>query len=69
MADTRTIIFWIIGAICVFVGALVGGSVDPSVLGSTTGSVLVSYVVSFVLILLGGMFWISTAIIQSEEAE
>ena len=69
MADTRTIIFWIIGAICVFVGALVAGSVDPSVLGATTGSVLVSYVVSFVLILLGGMFWISTAIIQAEEQE
>jgi len=69
MADARTIVFWIIGAICVFVGSLVAGSIDPSVLGATTSSVLVSYVISFVLILLGGMFWISTAIIQSEETD
>ena len=69
MADSRTIIFWIIGAICVFVGSLLAGTVDPSVLGASTGSVLVTYVVSFVLILLGGMFWISTAIIQAEEIE
>lgn len=69
MADPRTIIFWIIGAICVFVGSMIAGSVDPSVLGATTSSVIIAYVVSFVLILLGGMFWISTAIIQSEEEE
>ncbi len=69
MADSRTIIFWIIGAICVFVGSLISGSVDPSVLGASTESVIISYIVSFVLILLGGMFWISTAIIQAEEIE
>ena len=68
MADPRSIVFWIIGAICVFVGALIAGSVDPSVLGATTTSVAVSYIISFVLILIGGMFWISTAIIQVEES-
>jgi hypothetical protein len=67
MADPRTLTFWIIGAICVFVGSLIAGSVDPSVLGATTGSVIISYVISFILILIGGMFWISTAIIQAEE--
>jgi len=68
MADPRSIVFWIIGAICIFVGALIAGSVDPSVLGATTTSVAVSYIISFVLILIGGMFWISTAIIQVEES-
>ena len=68
MADPRSIVFWIIGAICVFVGALIAGSVDPSVLGATTTTVAVSYIVAFVLILIGGMFWISTAIIQVEES-
>ena len=67
MADSRTIVFWIIGSICVFVGSLLAGTVDPSVLGANTGSVLMTYLVSFILILLGGMFWISTAIIQTEE--
>jgi hypothetical protein len=68
MADPRSIAFWIIGAICIFVGSLIAGSIDPSVLGATTTSVAVSYIVSFVLILIGGMFWISTAIIQVEES-
>ncbi len=68
MSDPRTIVFWIIGAICVFVGSLIAGAVDPSVLGATTTSVAVSYIISFILILLGGMFWISTAIIQAEES-
>ena len=67
MTDPRSIIFWIIGAICVFVGALIAGSIDPSVLGATPTTVAVSYIVSFILILIGGMFWISTAIIQVEE--
>jgi len=67
-ADPRTIAFWFIGAICVFTGALIAGSVEPSVLGATTTSVAVAYIIAFVLILIGGMFWISTAIIQAEES-
>jgi hypothetical protein len=68
MTDPRTIAFWIIGAICVFTGSLIAGSVEPSVLGTTTISIAVAYIISFILILLGGMFWISTAIIQIEES-
>ncbi len=66
-ADPKTIAFWILGSICVFVGALIAGSVDPSVLGATAVSVAAAYIISFVLILLGGMFWISTAVQQAEE--
>ena len=68
MADPRSIAFWIIGAICIFIGALIAGSVETTVLGATTTSVAMAYIISFVLILLGGMFWISTAIIQVEES-
>lgn len=67
MANSRAIIFWLIGAICMFIGSLVAGTVDPSVLGATTSSVIISYTISFILILLGGMFWISTAVMQGEE--
>lgn len=67
MANSRAIIFWLIGSICVFIGSLVAGTVDPSVLGATTNSVIISYTISFVLMLLGGMFWISTAVMQGEE--
>ncbi|OGI11658.1 hypothetical protein A3K64_00900 [Candidatus Micrarchaeota archaeon RBG_16_36_9] len=68
MADIRTIIFWLIGTVCVFFGALIAGSVEP-VTGSTTASIIMAYALSFILILLGGMFWISTAILQTEEEE
>lgn len=68
MADPRSICFWIIGAICIFVGTLIAGGIDTSVLGATTTSVAMAYIISFVLILIGGMFWISTAIIQAEES-
>ncbi len=67
MADARVIAFWFIGALCVFFGALIAGSVEPSVLGATPSSVLIAYLIAFILILLGGMFWISTTLIQVEE--
>jgi hypothetical protein len=69
MADIRTIVFWLIGTICIFFGALIAGAVEPSALGSTSVSIVMAYALAFILILLGGMFWISTAIIQTEEEE
>jgi hypothetical protein len=39
------------------------------VTGSTTASIIMAYALSFILVLLGGMFWISTAILQTEEEE
>ncbi len=68
MADIRTIIFWLIGTTCIFFGALIAGSVEP-VVGSTTVSIVMAYSLAFILIMLGGMFWISTAILQTEEEE
>lgn len=68
MADIRTIVFWLIGTVCIFFGSLIAGSVEP-VVGSTTVSITMAYALAFILILLGGMFWISTAILQFEEEE
>jgi hypothetical protein len=66
MADLRTIIFWLIGTICIFFGALIAGSVEP-VVGATVVSITMAYGLAFILIMLGGMFWISTAIMQRED--
>jgi len=68
MADIRTIIFWLIGTTCIFFGSLIAGSVAP-VVGSTGVSITMAYGLAFILIMLGGMFWISTAILQTEEEE
>jgi hypothetical protein len=64
---SRSIGFWIIGSICVFFGALIAGSVRPDVLGATTESIILAYIIAFILILIGGMFWITVAVIREEE--
>jgi len=67
MTNTRALAFWFIGTICIFFGVLIGGNIDPSVLGATTETTILSYIVSFVLIMIGGMFWITTAVVHLEE--
>lgn len=68
MTSARSVGFWIIGSICVFFGALIAGSVRPETLGATGESVVLAYIISFILILVGGMFWITVAVIREEEA-
>jgi hypothetical protein len=63
MATVRSIGFWIIGSVCVFLGALIAGAVEP-VLGATPGSIALAYIIAFVLILVGGMLWITVATIK-----
>lgn len=67
MTSRKAVLFWFIGAICVFFGALIAGNVEPEILGATTESVMLAYIISFVLILIGGMFWISGSIVEIEE--
>ncbi len=67
MTTSRSIGFWIIGSLCVFFGALIAGSVEPTTLGATAESVVLAYIISFILILIGGMFWITVAVIREEE--
>jgi hypothetical protein len=66
MVSSKAILFWIIGSIFVFLGSLIAGSVEPSALGATWQSVLIAYIIAFVLILVGGMFWISASLSVEE---
>ncbi len=66
MASTHALVFWFIGSACIFFGALLAGSVEPGVLGATLGSVIIAYIIAFILILIGGMFWISIPSIEEE---
>lgn len=68
-AYNKTIVFWILGAVFVFLGSMIAGAVDPYALGATLSGVIISYVIAFVLILIGGMFWISAASYLVEESE
>jgi hypothetical protein len=51
--------FWIIGSIAIFFAILFFTTAQPSELGSNASMVILAYIVAFVLILIGGMFWIS----------
>lgn len=66
---SKSIIFWIIGGVFVFLGSMIAGAVDPYALGATLSGVIISYIIAFVLILIGGMFWISAASYLMEEEE
>jgi len=67
MTNTRALAFWVIGAVCVFFGSLIAGNIEPEVLGASPASVGLSFLISFLLILIGGMFWITTAVVHVEE--
>jgi hypothetical protein len=56
---SRAISFWIVGSIAIFFAFLIFSTASPAELGSNAVSILLAYIVAFVLILAGGMFWIS----------
>ena len=67
MTNLRSISFWMIGSICLFFGVLITGNIEPEALGATPESVILAYIIGFILIVLGGMFWITTSVVHVEE--
>jgi len=67
MINNRAVAFWFIGTLCIFFGSLIAGNVEPEALGATMESAILAYIIAFILILIGGMFWITTAIVHVEE--
>jgi uncharacterized protein (DUF983 family) len=57
---------WILGTICLFLGALIAGNVEW-VEGTTPFSFWISIVLAFILFLFGGVCWISAAANVKEE--
>ena len=52
--------FWVLGALCVFFGAVVATAMQGD-------AVIFAGVLSFLLILVGGMFWISIMHMEEEK--
>jgi len=67
MTNTRSMAFWIVGSFCLFFGVLIAGNIEPGALGASAESVIIAYIISFILITLGGMFWITTAVAHLQE--
>ncbi|QQG39961.1 MAG: hypothetical protein HYS81_00940 [Candidatus Aenigmatarchaeota archaeon] len=61
LTSARPILFWVIGAFLVLFGAMIGGQATPDVLGATPASFAGSVLLAFILILIGGLFWITVA--------
>lgn len=60
MGDFQIYLFLIIGAFCLLIASLFAGNVE-FVLGTTETSFYLTLFIAFILILIGGIFWISAA--------
>ncbi|MFB6088667.1 MAG: hypothetical protein ABEK36_02695 [Candidatus Aenigmatarchaeota archaeon] len=67
VSHTRTIAFWILGALCILFGSMIGSQASPDVVGATDVSYVIALIVAFILVLVGGLLWISVAGLISEE--
>ena len=57
----KMVFFWVLGTVCVLFGSMIAGHLEKT-LGVDDLSYVLALFVAFVLILLGGLLWISVAI-------
>ncbi|MCD6399014.1 MAG: hypothetical protein J7L08_03770 [Candidatus Aenigmarchaeota archaeon] len=59
--EAKPLLFWILGTVFILFGAMIAGQARADVLGATTSSFAISLMLSFILILIGGLMWITVA--------
>ena len=59
--EGKPLFFWVFGSFLVLLGAMIAGQARPDVLGASMSSFVISIVVAFILILIGGLMWITVA--------
>jgi predicted MFS family arabinose efflux permease len=59
--NRRKALLWLLGGICIFFGSMLAGNLKKSLGVTDVGYFLASFI-SLLLILLGGLMWISVAI-------
>ena len=57
----KMVFFWVLGTICILFGSMIAGHLEKT-LGVDDLSYALALLIAFVLILLGGLLWISVAI-------
>ncbi len=57
----RAAALWVLGGLCILIGAMIAGNLDND-LGVTNTGFALALVLSFILILLGGLMWIAVSI-------
>ncbi len=53
--------FWVLGTVCILFGSMIAGHLEKG-LGVDDLSYFLALLIAFILILLGGLLWISVAI-------
>jgi len=59
--NLKMVLFWIIGSLSILIGAMIAGNVEKS-LGTDDMSFTAAVFIAFILILLGGLLWITVAV-------
>jgi hypothetical protein len=59
--NIKIMIFWVLGAVAILIGSMIAGRIQMG-LGVSDLGFFFALLVSFVLILIGGLLWISVAI-------
>ncbi len=59
--EWKFVIFWTFGALAITFGSVIAGNIRPGLGVSETG-LLIAFILAFVLILVGGLLWISVAL-------
>ena len=59
--NMKMVLFWIIGSFSILIGAMIAGNVERT-LGTDDQSFAAAVFIAFILILLGGLMWITVAV-------
>ena len=57
----KTVLLWIFGSIAIFLGSMIAGRLDFG-LGVNEPGFILALVISIMLLMIGGLLWISVAI-------
>lgn len=66
--NLKIVLFWMLGAVCIFLGTMIAGHAGSD-LGTNYWGLALALMFSFVLFLLGGLLWISVAIAAKKMTE
>jgi len=68
MKTFKRAIFWLLGGICIFLGALIAGHLESNI-GVSTAGLAVAVLICIMLFLIGGFLWISVSVATKRPEE
>lgn len=59
--NMKMVLFWIIGSLSILIGAMIAGNVEKT-FGTDDTSFAAAVFIAFILIMLGGLLWVTVAV-------